>query len=67
VHSQRSGDPAARRPAWVHPADFAIPLGTFALAAALAELLGAKNLGTALGVGQVAFVAAVVFVILRAD
>jgi hypothetical protein len=33
----------------------AIALGVFALASALAELLGATNLGTALGVGQVAF------------
>jgi hypothetical protein len=32
-----------------------IALGAFALATGLAELLGAANLGTALGVGQIAF------------
>jgi hypothetical protein len=33
--------------------------------AAIALLLGAKNLGTALGIGQVCFAAMLVFVLLR--
>jgi hypothetical protein len=37
----------------------------FAAAIGLAELLGAVNLGTALGVGQLAFAAALVFILLR--
>jgi hypothetical protein len=37
----------------------------FAGGAAIALLLGAKNLGTALGVGQVCFAAMLVFVLMR--
>jgi hypothetical protein len=37
----------------------------FASAAAAAELLGAANLGVALGVGQLAFAAAVVYALMR--
>lgn len=37
----------------------------FAGGTAIAALLGAANLGTALGVGQIAFAAAVVWVLLR--
>jgi hypothetical protein len=37
----------------------AIALGAFALVSAIAGLLGATNLGTALAFGQLAFVAAV--------
>ncbi len=37
----------------------------FAGAAAIAVLVGAKNLGTALGVGQVCFTAALVYVLIR--
>ncbi len=36
-----------------------------AVGTALALLLGAKNLGTALGVGQVCFAAVLVYVLLR--
>lgn len=35
--------------------DIGIALGAFALTALLAGVLGAANLGTALGIGQVAF------------
>ena len=45
--------------------DIAIPFTAFAAVTLLAELAGAANLGTALGVGQIAFAAAVVFVLLR--
>lgn len=45
--------------------DLAILVGAFVAATLLAELLGATNLGTALAFGQMAFLAAVAFVILR--
>ena len=44
----------------------AVLVGVFAAATGLAELAGAANLGTALGVGQVAFTIAVVILLLRA-
>ena len=44
--------------------DLAICLAAFVAATLLAELLGAENLGTALTFGQIAFMAAVVGVIL---
>jgi hypothetical protein len=37
----------------------------FAVAVGVAELFGAANLGVAFGVGQIAFAAAVVYLILR--
>jgi hypothetical protein len=40
-------------------------LGAFVLASALAGLLGATNLGTALTFGQIALAATVVYVIVR--
>jgi hypothetical protein len=40
-------------------------LGAFALGTLVAELLGSTNLGTALTFGQLAFAAAVVWVIVR--
>ncbi len=47
-------------------ADMGIALGTFAVVAALALALGATNLGTALGIGQVAFaLAATLVLVLR--
>jgi hypothetical protein len=44
--------------------DFAICLAAFVTATLVAELFGAENLGTALTFGQIAFMAAVVGVIL---
>lgn len=43
----------------------AIPLAVFAAFALIALALGAANLGTALGVGQVAFAIAATYVLLR--
>ena len=40
-------------------------LGSFVLASAIAGLLGATNLGTALAFGQMALAATVVYVILK--
>jgi hypothetical protein len=45
--------------------DLAIVIGAFALASAVAGLLGAANLGTALSFGQIGFAAALVYVLLR--
>jgi hypothetical protein len=46
-------------------AKLAIVLFAFAIGVGLAELFGAKNLGTALGIGQLTFVLALVFVLVR--
>jgi uncharacterized membrane protein (DUF485 family) len=43
----------------------AIVLVAFGVGVGLAELFGAKNLGTALGVGQLTFVIALVYVLMR--
>jgi hypothetical protein len=43
----------------------AIAVGVFALVVALAELFGAANLGTALGIGQLAFALTVGYLIIR--
>jgi uncharacterized membrane protein (DUF485 family) len=48
-------------------AKVAIVLAAFAVGVGLAELFGAKNLGTALGVGQLTFVVALVYVLVRRD
>jgi uncharacterized membrane protein (DUF485 family) len=42
-----------------------IVLTAFAIGVGLAELFGAKNLGTALGVGQLTFAVALVYVLIR--
>lgn len=46
-------------------AQAALLIGVFSLVTAIAELAGAANLGTALGVGQVAFTLVLVFLLLR--
>jgi hypothetical protein len=45
--------------------DLGIVLGAFVVASALAGLLGAANLGTALAFGQMGFALALVYVLLR--
>jgi uncharacterized membrane protein (DUF485 family) len=47
------------------PAKLAIVLAAFAAGVGLAELFGAKNLGTSLGIGQLTFAAALVYVLVR--
>ena len=42
-----------------------IVLVAFGVGVGLAELFGAKNLGTALGVGQLTFAIALVYVLIR--
>lgn len=46
-------------------AKLVIVLAAFAVGVGVAELFGAKNLGTALGVGQLTFAGALVYVLLR--
>jgi hypothetical protein len=46
-------------------AKLAIALVAFGVGVGVAELFGAKNLGTALGVGQLTFAAALVYVLVR--
>ena len=47
------------------PRELVVLAGAFGAGAALAGLLGAINLGVAFGVGQIAFAAALVWVLLR--
>ena len=47
------------------PVKIGIVFAAFAAGVGLAELFGAKNLGTAFGVGQLCFVLALVYVLLR--
>ncbi len=45
-------------------ADLGIPAAAFAVGVAIAEVLGAANLGVAFGVGQILFAATAVWVLL---
>ena len=45
--------------------DLALMIGAFAIASAIAAALGAANFGTALTFGQIGFVAALVWVLLK--
>ena len=47
------------------PVQVALLAGVFAAGTLVAELAGAANLGTALGIGQIAFAAALVWLLLR--
>lgn len=64
--SSRVRGPPARILRPVTPlAATAVPIASFATVAAVAEIAGAANLGTALGIGQVGFAVALVYVLLR--
>jgi hypothetical protein len=43
----------------------AIVIAAFAVGVGIAEIFGAKNLGTSLGVGQLTFVIGLVYVLMR--
>ena len=43
----------------------ALLIAVFAASTAVAELLGAANLGTAMGIGQIAFAIALMFLLLK--
>jgi hypothetical protein len=62
-----SGEPVARGPgpAWGLPLQVAFLAAVFALVVLVAELAGAANLGVALGIGQIAFAIAVVYLLMR--
>lgn len=47
------------------PAQLAVVLGALAAGTIVAEIAGAANLGVALGVGQITFAIALVWVLLR--
>jgi hypothetical protein len=67
--SRRGTDPPPERPADGPLSSLGVQLillaAVFVVAVLLAELFGAANLGVAFGVGQIAFAAAVVYLILR--
>jgi hypothetical protein len=46
------------------PAKLAIVVAAFAVGVGLAELFGAKNLGTAIGIGQLTFVIGLIYVLI---
>jgi uncharacterized membrane protein HdeD (DUF308 family) len=50
---------------WSLPVQIGFLVAVFAVATLVAELAGAANLGVALGVGQVVFAIAVVYLLLR--
>jgi hypothetical protein len=52
-----------RRRTWAR--DAVLLIATFAVVTALAELLGAANLGTAMTFGQIAFAAVLLYILLR--
>ena len=52
-------------PRWGLAAQVGLLVAVFAIAAVIAELAGAANLGVALGVGQVAFAVVVVWLLAR--
>ena len=49
------------------PVKIAIVLAAFAAGVGLAELFGAKNLGTSFGLGQLTFAAALVYMLVRPE
>jgi hypothetical protein len=59
------GPPPARRRGSSLGAQLLFLAGVFALAVLVAELAGAANLGVALGVGQIAFAIALVYLLLK--
>lgn len=69
LYEQARGDAVPVAVVSQNPADMvraaALPVVVFALVTALAELLGAANLGTAATFGQIAFIVAAGVVIVR--
>lgn len=61
------GAPAreSRGPSWGLATQLAFLAAVFAVVTVIAELAGAANLGVALGIGQIAFAIAVVFLLVR--
>jgi len=59
------GNPLRRTSDRIEAILLAILIAAFAAGALIAELFGAANLGTALGIGQIAFALALVYVLVR--
>ena len=57
--------PRPAAPAWGLGLQLALLAAVFAVVVLVAELAGAANLGVALGVGQIAFAIAVVYLLVR--
>jgi hypothetical protein len=55
----------APSPTWPLAVQIALLVAVFAAVVLLAELAGAANLGVSLGIGQIAFALAVVYLLLR--
>ena len=53
------------RPRFGLPTQLLLAFAAFGIGVGVAELAGAINLGTAFGIGQIAFAAACVFMLLR--
>jgi hypothetical protein len=63
--SPRASEQAREVGRWTLGVQLALLVAVFAVAVVVAELAGAANLGVALGVGQVAFAIAVVYLLVR--
>ena len=61
----RGGARARHASDWSLAVQLAFLVAVFAVAVLIAELAGAANLGVALGVGQIAFTIAVIYLLLR--
>ena len=59
------GGPASGTMGGLVTRDVSIVVGAFVAVSALAELLGAANLGTALSFGQIGFALALVYLLLK--
>jgi hypothetical protein len=60
-----AGEPRAAASHWGLGVQLLFPVAVFAVTTAVAELAGAANLGVALGIGQIAFAIAVVYLLIR--
>jgi hypothetical protein len=61
----RVGAPARHATDWSLAVQLAFVVAVFAVGVLIAELAGAANLGVALGVGQIAFAIAVIYLLVR--
>jgi hypothetical protein len=65
--AREAGSPASRHTAsgWGLGVQLALLVAVFGVVVLVAELAGAANLGVALGVGQIAFAIAVIYLLVR--
>jgi hypothetical protein len=62
---ERGGAAPASRSRWGLGVQIAFAVAVFAVAATVAELAGAANLGVSFGIGQIAFAIAVAYLLIR--